>query len=397
MNALAVEDTLRTIQISLKEVERNHSVALYLEDFLQKVASTFESEQLRLKNQECTQWNTKLANAQADWMVHEPTLFNATLQSDVETKRIQKENQELKLEVDRITIQVQSLKEEEDRLLAREDQKKAKKDVSQLPLHILRNIVSHLKCDEFVGTLHVCRRWRYYFDQAFLWKVFMGRVEKKLLAEQKAREAEIEKSMVPEPEEFKIECNQIKRGLQKAEIFQECLKAQGEEMNDLKSKKEDIENKIRAKAQVHLFLENKLNGLRDTLGKLRIEMAEWDKRARDSALENKELAKRMQDSDIKMKQELAQKHLIIESTGRTLSQFDTKINVLREIHSEIDQGRDKDAQNSTLKELLAKKKGQKKILKNTVKSLKDVLENLIKETAMLQKIKSVTSRPTSKS
>mmetsp|Transcript_15572 Transcript_15572/g.38412 ORF Transcript_15572/g.38412 Transcript_15572/m.38412 type:complete len:393 (-) Transcript_15572:177-1355(-) len=381
---------LTHLRTALEEVALKREVAIHLEDLLQTVTSRHEKEELKAREKECSHWNMLSANAQADLMVLEPTLFNSTLQANMDFKRLEKENHSSRAEYESLQIQIKSLQEEEDRLLMREDQKKAKRDVSVLPLHILRRAVSFLKCDEFASTLLVCRRWRYFFDQAYLWKVFMVRMEKQSIVEAKRREAEFEK-MVPEPEEFKVECKQIKRGLQKGEIFQACLQAQQEELAHLKSIKEDIEGKIRARAKVHKFLGEELQKTTHDLGLKRIDAAQWEKRAYDSAQENKELAKRLQESDLKMREELASKQLIMESTGRTLAQINTKINVLQEIQSEINQGNDRDIQNATLKELVSKKKTQKKILKTTVKSLKDTLEKLVKETTVLQKIKKMTA------
>uniref|UniRef100_A0A7S2TNL8 F-box domain-containing protein n=1 Tax=Lotharella oceanica TaxID=641309 RepID=A0A7S2TNL8_9EUKA len=298
----------------------------------------------------------------------------------------------MKAELERIKIQVMSLKEEEDRLLSREDQKKQKKDVSVLPLHVLRRVVSFLEVNDFALTLLVCRRWKYFFDVAHLWKVFMVRFEINTIQTNKQRQLELDRVMLPPPEEFKIECTQVRRGLQKNEIFQACLQAQEEELHSLKSAKEDIEGKIRANANVLKFLEDERTKVKHILGLKRIEVNEWEKKALDSGCLNKELAKEMQSGDSKMKQELAQKHLIEETIQRSVNQLNTKIHILEEIQIEIGKGKDHEVQSATLKEVLSKKKAQKKLLKTTVKTLRDELEKLVKETTKLQQLESIANR-----
>eukprot|EP00472_Partenskyella_glossopodia_P009553 CAMPEP_0197518320 /NCGR_PEP_ID=MMETSP1318-20131121/3487_1 /TAXON_ID=552666 /ORGANISM="Partenskyella glossopodia, Strain RCC365" /LENGTH=417 /DNA_ID=CAMNT_0043068563 /DNA_START=14 /DNA_END=1267 /DNA_ORIENTATION=+ len=384
---------LKRIEDALEDLGKERQVALYLEDLLNEVAGKHEQQELVKLNRECIAWNSKAANTEADFMVLEPTLFNSTLRANVDAKRCIKENKRIEKELEKLKIQLSSLREEEDRLLSREDQKKAKKDVSVLPMHVLRQVIDFLKCKEFIQTMLVCRRWRYYLDQAYLWKVFMVRQEKLILKSTKIRKQKLEQSIVPPPEEFRIECKQIRRGLQKAEIFQECLRAQEEEMNELKSGKEDIEGKIRANANTHKFLEDELQSLNHKLGLKRIEINEWQKKAHDSALENKELAKKMHDIDMKLNEELQNKQHIMETTTRTLAKINTKISVLEEIHSEIGKGKDKGAQISTLTDLLQKKKAQKKLLKNTVKALHEQLERLVKETTKLRKIELIAGQP----
>ena len=120
-------------------------------------------------------------------------------------------------------------------------------------------------------------------------------------------------------------------------------------MNELKSGKEDIEGKIRANANTHKFLEDELQSLNHKLGLKRIEINEvcnsrlcsdnelcvliswanfwqvrgfvlvllfqWQKKAHDSALENKELAKKMHDIDMKLNEELQNKQVCFVSTA----------------------------------------------------------------------------------
>jgi len=385
MSAFVPSDALTQFNETLQKLRRDREVGLCLEALLHEVTRASERKELQAVNDDCTKWNTKFSNSNADWMVQEPTLFNSTLQANVSKKERLKKNQALDSELAKLKIQINSLEEEENFLLSREGEKCMKADVSMLPLHALRLVVRFLACKDFMQSLLVCRRWRYCFDRTFLWKVYMVRLEKRSIIDAKARQEEFEKVAVPAPEEFRVECDQI-RGLQKGEIFVECLKAQQEEISQLKSLKLDIEGKIRTRVKVHNFLESQLAALNDQLGVARIEMQKWEKVAYDSTLENKELAKEMQESDHKMKEELMQKQVILETTGRQLGQLNNKINVVVEIQSEINQGKDRDAQDLTLKGRLIKKKAQKKVLKSTVKSLQEKLEQLVRETTMLRKV-----------
>eukprot|EP00466_Bigelowiella_natans_P008074 jgi/Bigna1/134671/aug1.26_g9379 len=321
-----------------KKLRRDREVGLCLEALLHEVTRASERKELQAVNDDCTKWNTKFSNSNADWMVQEPTLFNSTLQANVSKKERLKKNQALDSELAKLKIQVK-----------------------------------------------LTLRFTLYYECNIDLKVYMVRLEKRSIIDAKARQEEFEKVAVPAPEEFRVECDQI-RGLQKGEIFVECLKAQQEEISQLKSLKLDIEGKIRTRVKVHNFLESQLAALNDQLGVARIEMQKWEKVAYDSTLENKELAKEMQESDHKMKEELMQKQVILETTGRQLGQLNNKINVVVEIQSEINQGKDRDAQDLTLKGRLIKKKAQKKVLKSTVKSLQEKLEQLVRETTMLRKV-----------
>ncbi|GAB5372566.1 hypothetical protein AAMO2058_001676700 [Amorphochlora amoebiformis] len=369
----------------IKVLESEREVAMTLEHIITTVVREKERAYVLSLNRECTHWNSNHANAQADLMVLEPQLLNETLQAKSKTDRLKTENGVIGKKLERLKIQVGSLIEEENRLLSREDEMKAKKDVSVLPIHVLRRVVYFFTRADFFNVLTVCRRWRYNFDKAYLWKVFVVRLEMASLVAGKKRKTELERSMVPPPEQFRIQCGNSKRGLQKSEIFLACLQEQETEVVSLESLKEDIEGKIRAKANVEEFLQKELDKVQHELGLMRVQRHQWESKAFESSICNKTVAKSLASSDMALKEELNKKQLIMESSARQLSEISTKINILKEIQ---EVGASVEGAPG-LSSIVARKKQEKKQMKVRVLSLRDTLQHLVIETSKLKKISKI--------
>lgn len=386
MNTLGLGSVEEAREI-LRRAGQQHEVAGVLEEVLVEAVRAYEQRELARLDASRLRWAREAEAERSGYATVESKLFNDTLQANVQAKKLLQARRELALDLEGLETQTQSLKEEEDRLLSREDQKRARRDISLLPVHVLRRVVSFLGRGEFARTLSVSRRWRYTLDQAFLWKVFMVRFERRAM-EEKTRviAAATAKREVPPQIELKIECKKVERSLQKGEIFEACLEAQADEGRLLARIQSELERKVRANASNHHFLSEQLKALDAKLGQARVELSTWEKKAHDSAVENKLLAQKMHDSEMRMQEELRLKKELLESTGRNIADINTRIGILREIHQEIGKDKDGMGQSLSLREQVAKKKGQKKVLKTTVLSLRSRLEKLVIELSKLRKI-----------
>lgn len=379
----SIDEGKAAIQYALIGLQELAEVALVLEETLLRVQEQDSIESLVRAERAAAETKTRAEQARLAWKESERKI-NAELGTiSEELENIKKVNFDTTKRCGDIELQAENLRKQQEMRDIQHTQRNQQRDITLLPQkRVVSLLLVFLGTSDFSRMLQVCSRWSSSLNHPSLWRVVATKraaIMQKALNERQSEH----QFRAPPSTSVQLVINDIKAKKLKAKVttlpmplvFKLVLDQVRTALEQTISQRDDLMQRTQTEETVLGFLRTKLNVSRENIGQNRLEIDRWQHAMEVMAGIKDDLAKQLQEQEIKLKATLDKRQQEGDALKSELSKLESRLQLLRDIatfssHQDADQ---------TMLEHIKELKIQKKMLRKAIKQLRAEEEQLLRE------------------